>query len=214
MQTHKLRRLTIIAALSVSFMLIRAVAQQHVIDASHQPAGPARGRGPFPASDKESHSAGFPIRLAVEVPSGGLRQDGSVLIDFILTNVGSSPISLPSSVNQNATHTAVLTLYVTSDGMEPSYFVNGARILLTPTCAELLMESNDPDTSFILAPNESIRVHTSSRWRFRSGVQTVTGHAELLKLVEDGRGGLSSEEIGTADSDPVRKVLSSSNTAR
>jgi hypothetical protein len=144
----------------------------------------------------------FPIRLTVEIPDGKLQQDGSVPIDFILTNVGNTRLALPSCVNQNAVHTAVLTLYVTSDGIEPVYFTSGVRIFLIPTSAELYTDSFNPDTSTGLAPNQSIRVRASSRARFQPGIQTLTGHAELLKLING-----SSEQIGTADSEPVQKKL-------
>ena len=191
-----------LAGFSFPLLITPLMAQQVVIDASHQPSPPARGRGPFPGSSEPGHSAGFPIRLTVEIPDGKLQQDGSVSIDFILTNVGNTRLSLPSCVNQNAVHTAVLTLYLTSDGIEPVYLTSGVRIFLTPTSAELYTDSFNPNTSTGLAPNQSIRVRASSRARFQPGVQTLTGHAELLKLING-----SSEQIGTADSEPVQKKL-------
>lgn len=211
MKMYQLKRFGLVAGFGAFLVLTPALAQQRLVDASRQQT-PPRGKGPFPGSNKAGHSAWFPIRLEVEVRDGRLRQDRSVLIDFILTNIGSSPISLPSSVDSNVSYhkAAILTLWVTSDVIEPAY-LNGQQIYLTPTSADLYMESNSPDTLVTLAPNESMRVHASSPTRFRAGAQTITGHAELLKMIErvlpSGETEGYTERLGTADSEPIEKLL-------
>jgi len=59
----------------------------------------------------------------VLIPTTELRSDGTALVDFVITNVGTEPMSLPSSVNQNIEQqTSVLTLWLTSDAIKDEYF--------------------------------------------------------------------------------------------
>ena len=68
------------------------------------------GADPSPAPHSWGHSAGFPVRLGLLVPSEKLKPDSSMLIDVVITNIGSEPIELPVSVDQNMSGIQVLTL--------------------------------------------------------------------------------------------------------
>lgn len=181
------------------------------IDATRQPSPPSRGRGPFPGSALPGHALGFPVRLDLVVASGKLESNGTALIDFIVTNIGAEPIRLPFSVDQNISHTHILTLYLTSDAIDDERFSNGGRMLaIQPTSAELYGQSGDPETFYLLAPSKAIRVHASTRFELKPGTHTFTAHAELLSLSE-GR----SEALGTAESVTVEKKFSAAGpTAR
>src|SRR5271165_1957913 len=97
------------------------------IDASKQPAPPARGRGPFPGSAFPGHSSGLPVKVALVIPSGEIRADGTSLVDFVVTNLGPEAITVPSSVYQNPEHrTSILTLWLSSDGIKDVYFRDNA----------------------------------------------------------------------------------------
>jgi hypothetical protein len=165
------------------------------IDATSQPSPPARGRGPFSGSALPGHSVGFPVRLDLMIATGKLEPNGTTLIDFIITNIGAEPIKLPFSVDQNISHTQILTLYLTSDAIVDGYFSNGERMRIQPTSAELYGQSGDPQTFYLLAPSKAIRVHASTRFELKPGTHSLTAHAELLEL-SDGR----SEALGTAES--------------
>jgi hypothetical protein len=184
------------------------------IDATSQPSPPPRGRGPFPASARPGHSVGFPIRLDLMIATGKLESNGTALIDFIVTNIGAEPIKLPLSVDQNISHTHILTLYLTSDAiMDETFqrFSNGGRMLaIQPTSAELYGQSGSPQTFYLLAPSKAIRVHASTRFALKAGTHPLTAHAELLRLWE-GR----SEVLGTAESNTIEKLfLTAAPTAR
>ncbi len=121
------------------------------IDATSQPSPPLRGRGPFPGSALPGPSVGFPVRLDLVVATGKLEPNGTALIDFTLTNIGAEPIRLPFSVDQNISHTHVLTLYLTSDAIVGGHFSNGERMLaIQRTSAELYGQSSDAKTFFCL----------------------------------------------------------------
>jgi len=167
---------------------------QFTLDATHQPAPPSRGQGPFPRSALPGHSAGFPVRLDLVVGTGKLERDGTKLIDFVITNVGDEPLKLPVSVDQNITHTHLLTLYLTMDG----------RLSASPiTSAELYGKSGDSQTFRLLAPGTAMRVHASTRFQLTPGTHSLIAHAELLTLVGEG-----SKLQGTAESISVQKVFS------
>jgi len=191
------------------------------IDATSQTSPPLRGRGPFPHSDKPGHSGAFPVELELIVPTGELRPDGTILVDFLLTNVGSESLYIPVQVNEAtllngnenpAFALDVLTLYLTSPGIhnEDVDLINPATGEVTKmlqseslgTSSELYGREDDPRTLHKLETNGSIRVHASSRVRFKAGTWAITAHAELLR-VANGR----SEEIGTADAVPIAKTL-------
>ena len=193
-----------------SAMILAGESQyQLTIDAVGQPSPAARGRGPFPGS-APGHSVGFPVRLDLLVPTGKLEPDGTTLIDFVITNIGADPIRLPSSVDQNISHTHVLTLYLSSDAIVPGYFSNGERMFAsTPTSAELYGQSDDPQTFYVLAPSKAIRVHASTRFELKPGTHSLAAHAELLTLF-----GERSGVLGTADSILVDKMFSTRPAAR
>jgi hypothetical protein len=133
----------------------------------------------------------------LKIPTGELRPDGTTLIDFLITNVGTEPITLPASVDQNMERTEVLTLWFTS-GVGRLF-----ESAIVGTSAELYGRSSDPRTLHVLAPNETMRVHASSRVELDTGAASLTGHAELL-LLSNGRSNL----VGTSDAEPVTKTLS------
>jgi hypothetical protein len=189
------------------------------IDASTQLSGPARGRGPFPGSASPGHSANLPLRIALSVPSAALRPDQTLLVDFMITNVGTEPVRLPSSLNPNLQpRTSVLTLWLTSDGIEDEYAIDttsGRRFKLemVGTSAELYGSSDDPRSFIVLAPNKSVRVHASSGARLQPGSHALTAHAELLHIITRGSS-ISSELAGTADAEAVTLTLSTTDPAR
>src|SRR2546427_13217321 len=86
------------ALLFASAILTGSDQSAFTIDATKQTMRPPRHRGPFPGSATPGHSAGFPMRLDMEFPTTKVASQGSVLVDFMLTNVGSEPVKLPCSV--------------------------------------------------------------------------------------------------------------------
>ena len=204
--------LTLPAAFCLSVGSVLAAQDLLVIDASTQFSSPVRGRGPFPGSASAGHSNNLPVRLALSVPTTELRPDRRLLVDFVITNVGTEAIRLPSSVNQNIEQrTSVLTLWLTSDAIEDEYFRDTAsgrpvKIEMVGTSAELY-GSDDPRTFIVLAPNKSMRVHASSRIRLQPGRHTFTAHAELIHLIVR-NSSISSNVAGTADSEAVTTTLS------
>jgi hypothetical protein len=197
--------------LSPGLILVGLAQDQVIIDASKQPAPPARGRGPFPGSTRQGHSARLPIRLELQISNGPLRPDGTTRVDFVITNVGTETITLPSSLDGNGPSSGILTLWFTSDAINDAYFKDAAsgpavKIEIVPTCAELYGRSNDPHSFLLVAPNQNVKVHASSRVQLQPGTHTATAHAELLHiLVRDSSA--SSDLVGTADSEAVTMTL-------
>jgi hypothetical protein len=183
-----------------------------IVDATAQPSPPPRGRGPSPGSASPGHSAGLPIRLDLLTPTTALRSDGTLRVDFEITNVGTKPVSLPSSVNQNIEEqTSVLTLWLTSDAIRDQSAIDQQtgrlfKIEVVGTSAELCGRSDNPRTFTVLAPNKSIRVHASSRVQLNPGTHSITAHTELMRI-SNGK----SEIVGIADSEAVIKTLSGPN---
>jgi hypothetical protein len=211
----------LVALLCSGVILVGSAQDELTIDATKQPSPPARGRGPFPGSTAPGHSAGLPIRLDLLIPTGELRPDGTVLVDFMITNVGTEPITLPSSVDQNMERTAVLTLWLTSDAIKDAFLrdIKSGRPIKTEmvgTSAELYSRGDDPQSFHVLARNKTIRVHASSRVGLNPGTRSFTGHAELLRVTVDlninspahDTVNETSKEVGTADSEAVTKTLS------
>jgi len=201
--------LVALVALCCPGVIIVGSAQDRLnIDATRQTSPPSRGRGPFPGSANSGHSAGLPIQLEIQIPTGELRPDGTTLVDFIITNVGTEPIRLPAAVDQNMERTDVLTLWLTSDGIKDLYLKDQqtgrlTKVEIVATSAELYGRSNDPRTFHVLTPNETIRVHASSRVGLNPGTHSLTGHAELARV----RHG-TAEIVGTSEAEPVTKALS------
>ena len=205
---------SIVALFPVLFLcavLVGTAQNQFTIDATRLPETPPRGRGPFPGSATPGHSANLPIRVDLLFPTGALRPDGTTLVDFVITNVGTEPIMLPSAVNQNfarTIRTVVLTLWLTSDATKDRHFRDVksghlVKIESVGTSAQLYGRSDDPQSFQELAPNEKMRVHASSRVQLNSGTHSFTGHAELLQVLNG-----TSERIGTADAEVVMATLS------
>jgi hypothetical protein len=160
----------LIALACPGVIFVGSAQEQLTIDATKQPSPPLRGRGPFAGTGNPGHSPGLPIQLELEIPTGELRLDGTTPADFMITNVGTEPIALHVSVdqNQNLEGTEILTLWFTSDAIKDAYFRDQQtrRLVKTEavgTSAELYGRANDPKAFHLLLPNETIRVHASSR---------------------------------------------------
>jgi hypothetical protein len=174
---------------------------------------PARGRGPFPGSASPGHSVGLPIQLQLQIPVPELRQDGTTVVDFAITNVGTEPLKLPSSVAMFDSPMEELNLWITSGAIKDQYAkdVNSGRlfkIALVPISAELDGDGNQPRTFYILNPKKSIRVHAPSP-QLKVGAYSFTAHAELLRTSVNGSQ-ISSNSIGTAESEVVLERITAS----
>lgn len=209
---NRFRMLLPLLALScVSVGIIPAAQDVPTIDATSQPSAPPRGRGPFPGPIAPGHSAGLPIRLDLLIQTGALRSDGTVLVDFLITNVGTEPISLPASIDQNiGQQTSVLTLWLTSDGLRGQFVKDqqtGAvfKAEVVVTSAELYGRSGNSQSFNVLAPGTSMRVHASSRVQLNPGSHSFTAHAEVRRISKG-----NSELVGIADSEAVRKTITAS----
>jgi hypothetical protein len=194
--------------LGLEVMVVASAQVQLTIDATKQPSPPLRAHGPFPGSAAPGHSAALPIRLELLIPTDKLRSDGTVLVDFMITNVGPNAITFPCSVDQNIERTEVLTLWLTSDAIKDAFvdLKSGRPIKMlgvVETSAELYSRSDDPQSSLVLAPNKTIRVHASSRVGLQPGLDLLVAHAELLRLSPG-----TWQAVGTADSEAVTKTLS------
>ena len=213
-----MRRLKLLLPLAVllspGLVLVGLAQGQLTIDASKQPSPPARGRGPFPGSSSPGHSAHLPIRLELLIPNGPLQPDGTTLVDFVVTNVGTETIAVPSSLKGNGPSSDILTLWFTSDAVKDAYFEDSAsgqpvKVEIVPTSAELYGRRNDPHSFLLVAQNQSVKVHASSRVQLQPGTHTAIAHAELLRIVRDSS--VSSELVGTADSEAVTSTFSTAN---
>ena len=207
-----MRRLKLLLPLAVllspSLILVGLAQNQITIDASTQPSGPLRGRGPFPGSTSPGHSAHLPVRLEMRIPNGPLQPDGTALVDFVITNIGTETISVPSSPKDNGAWSDILTLWFTSDAIKDGYFKDCAsgqlvKVEIVPTSAELYGQRNDPHSFILIAPNQSVKVLASSRAELQPGTHTATAHAELVRDYA-----ISSELVDTADSETVTTTLS------
>lgn len=166
------------------------------------------------------HSTHLPIRLELRIPSGPLQPDGTSLVDFLITNIGDDVILLPSSIKQgDGPSSYVLTLWLTSDAVKDAYFKGTAsgrpvKIEIVSTSAEIYARSNVPNSFLFLGPNQIMKVHASSRVQLQPGTHTASAHAELLRLVAHDSS-ISSEVVGTADSETVTTTLTATGpTAR
>ena len=181
---------------------------QVTVDATKQKlARPPRGRGPFPGSDSAGHSAGLPVRLELVVPTGELSPDGTIPVDFLITNVGSGPIRLPSSVREVSDRPfSLLTLWLTGDAIKKQYAVDQQtgrlfEFAIVVTSAELYDVGDDADGFALLPPGASMLVHASSHVELNPGNHSITAHAELARISS------VTEVVGTADSETLRKTF-------
>jgi len=221
--------------LCVAIVVGRA-QDQFSVDATRQPLPPARGRGPFPGSATAGHSADLPIRLDLLIPIGELKADGTVPIDFRITNIGSELIKLPVSINQGSFLPQppdtdftldILTLWLTSDRIRDEYLELGGpdgqvlrlKTASPTTSAELYGRSDDPHTFYALAPGQSIIVHASSRAALQPGTHSLTAHAELAREFIGSNNTsppsrhVTGKLIGTADSEPETRILARTMSA-
>jgi hypothetical protein len=206
---HKLKLLAAIAPfLCASVFLVGSAEEKPeqftVIDATNQQSRPPRGRGPFPGSPNPGYTSGLPIRLELLIPSGELRANGTAGVDFVLTNIGTEPLKLPSSPILFNAPMDSLNLWITSDGIKDWFLKDVAtgqlvKIEIVPISAEL--DGVGASTFYILTPNKSIRVHASSPVLI-PGVHVFTAHAEFAHISN------RTEVIGTADSEAVTTTIS------
>lgn len=211
MRLHKIRAM--LALLSFTCLgggLLVSAGAPLTVDATRQPSGAPRGRGPFPGSISAGHSAGLPIKLELFVPAGELSSEGTILVDFLITNVGPDAIRLPSSV-RHATGIdrpySLVTLWLTSDAIKKQYAKEQQtgrlfEIAAVATSAELYADSDDADSLALLPPGASMMVHASSRVQLNPGRHSITAHAELERISNG-----AAELVGTADSETLRKTL-------
>lgn len=201
--------LAILVVLCSGSFLVGPAQDTQTIDATRQVQRPPRGRGPFPGSASPGHSAGLPIRLELVLSTSTLRHDGTTPIDFIITNIGTEPFKLPSSITipKEGYPAEALTLWVTSDAFKDQYLRDATsgrlvKILdLVGISAELDGISDDPTSFNVLTPNKSIRVH-ASLGQLKIGMHSFTAHAELARFRNGG-----TEVIGTADSKAITAVI-------
>lgn len=133
----------------------------------------------------------------------------------MITNIETETISVPSSLDGNGPSSDILTLWLTSDAVSDAYAKDTStgrafKIEIVPTSAELYGRNNNARSFLLVAPNQSMKVHTSSRVQLQPGTHTATAHAELLHIVRDSTG--SSELVGTAESEVVAITLSPANS--
>jgi len=211
---NRLNRANSLIALITFFCLgaglVVAAQIQLTVDATSQPAGPARARGPFAGSNSAGHSAGLPIRLELLVPTSQLSPEGTMLVDFLITNVSAEPIRLPSSIRQTSANSeqpvSVMTLWLTSDAVKPQYVVDeqtGRLFQVEAVVTSVELYGHDAQSFVALFPNASMLVHASSRVQLKPGSHSITAHAELLTTSK-----ATSQLVGTADAETVSKSLS------
>jgi hypothetical protein len=148
-------------ALVVTVIVAGRAQEQFSVDATRQPLPPTRGRGPFPGSATAGHSRDLPVRLDLLIPTGELRSDGTLLVNFRITNIGNEPISLPVSIDQGRFLPQppiteftmdVLTLWLTSDAIRDEYLeVKG----LDGQVRRLKTESPTTSATIVLNPHVS-----------------------------------------------------------
>jgi hypothetical protein len=187
-------------------VLIGSAQDQLTIDATKQVSSPPMGRGPFPGSPTPGHSPGLPIRLVLQIPTGDLRADEMTLVDFLITNVGTKPITLPVSVDCRTEPTDILILWFSSAAIKDQYLIDQqtghpVKIEMVETSAQLCGRSSDPQGFHTLAPNETIRVHALSP-PMNPGTHSFTGHAARLRVAHG-----TSELVGTSDAEPATNAL-------
>jgi hypothetical protein len=213
-----MRALKLILVVTVLLSPELAVAKEQpafTIDATKQTMRPPRGRGPFPGSATPGHSYGFPIRLDLEFPSTKVASQGSVLVDFLLTNVGTEPVKLPCSTallaKPDIKGTSILTLWITSDAVIDQYIrdLRTGQLFkssIVGLSAELDGYTSDPKSFCVLNPGKSLTVHAQAGVALKMGTHSFTGHAELSPYLT----GIRTPE--TADSHNIRKTLSIAGT--
>ena len=133
--------------------------------------------------------------------TGELQPDGTAAVDFVITNISTEPIKLPSSAVLFNSPMEALTLWLTSDGVKDFYLTGAIKIESVWISAELDGRSDDQKSFYALAPNKSIRVRASSP-PLITGTHSFTAHAEFAHITN------TTEVIGTADSDSVATTLS------
>ena len=135
-------------------------------------------------------------------PTGELRTDGTTIIDFIITNIGTDPIKLPSSVALFDAPFEALTLWVTSAGIQDQYVKDAGsfKIEIVGISAELDGRSNDSKSFTLLAPTKSFRVRASSP-QLKTGTNSFPAHAVLSQITD------TNKLVGTADSVAITTTL-------
>lgn len=137
------------------------------------------------------------------MPTGELSPEGTILVDFLITNVGPDLIRLPSSVRHASDidrQYSLLTLWLTGDAIEKQYAKDQQagrlfEIAFVATSAELYDDSDAADSFAVLPPGASMLVHASSRAQVSPGSHSIVAHAQLARMSSG-----SAELVGTADS--------------
>jgi hypothetical protein len=142
-----------------------------------------------------------------------LSPDGTILVDFLITNVDSAPLRLPSSVRPTSGSDrpySLLTLWLTGDAIKKQYAVDQQTgrpfEIAVQTSAELHDDSDPTPASALLAPGATMLVHASSRAEVNLGSHSITAHA-VLERIAHGR----AEGLGTADSETLRTTFTKTN---
>jgi hypothetical protein len=155
-------------------LLSGQLRDQVTVDATRQLAPPMRGRGPFPGSTTPGHSADLPIRLDLLIPTGELTPDGTVLIDFRITNIGSELITLPVSIDQGSFLPQppdtdftldILTLWLTSDAISdelelkgPDGQVNRLKSWASPSHLEVTYDGRAANLEFQAVKSNGVEI--------------------------------------------------------
>jgi hypothetical protein len=197
--------------LVIVFALICSAQDPLTIDTTAQRLRPPQARGPFPGSTSPGHSAGLPIRLELRIPTQELLPNGSTVVDFIITNIGTEPIKLPSSIVLFNSPRARLSLWVTPDAVKDQYLTDPktgrvSKMFPIEGIAAELDASDDPNSFYVLPPNKSIQVHAPSGFQLVSGAHSFTAHAEFF-----GASPWISEGRETADSETVTASFSATS---
>ncbi len=209
---QRLNLLLALAALLSPGAISAALAQDVLaLDATKQLMRPPRGRGPFPGSATPGHSDGFPIRLELQFSSSEITPQGSLLVDFIMTNLGAEPVKFPCSVvlfpDPDIERTSILTLWITSDAiieqdikdLRTGQLFKSSIVWIS---AELDGWTRDPRSFCVLTPGKALKVHAHPGVALKAGTHSFTAHA-LLELNSHG----TSKLEGSADSEPITKTL-------
>ena len=149
----------------------------------------------------------LPVRITLENQEVTKSKEGVLFVDFILTNVGSSTLSLPISPNARKLEPPdsiksytwnCLRLYVTTDAAQDS--------VLVPETS-LYGDQAYPETVAAIAPGEFLKVHSKiklpSTLTAASVGSVLVAHASLITettVTINGQTVSNAEELGSAAS--------------
>ena len=193
------RQLSIVCSVTVAFLLgVSACAAQLSVDATV----PIRGRRVEPTG---VHGGGvgkrLPIQVTLEFQGRSEEDKGKSLVDFVLTNTGSTDIKVPLSPSPGDLEpkTAQPNYTVTSLAVRITVYVDGKRISVGG--ADLYGTGRVPKSLASLAPGQSLRVHTAIGLPSLEKGSALVGYAGLSSEIvstDDGRTSFDIQEIGYA----------------